>query len=83
MYANETILLAESGEDLQDALSAMFIYCNTWKLQVNVSLLRKSRTLALAIDIQLQLFHTLVTPVVMYGEKAWGIEDCTVIERLH
>ena len=47
------------------------------------SLLRKARTLALPIDIQLQLFHTLVTPVVIYRAEAWGIEDCTVIERLH
>ena len=47
------------------------------------SLLRKARTLALPIDIPLQLFHTLVTPVVMYRAEAWGIEDCTVIERLH
>ena len=47
------------------------------------SLLRKARTLALPIDIQLQLFHTPVTPVVTYGADAWGVEDCTVIERLH
>ena len=47
------------------------------------SLLRTTRTLALPIDIQLQLFHTLVTQLVMYGAEAWGIEDCTVIERLH
>ena len=33
------------------------------------SLLRKARTLVLPIDIQLQLFHRLVTPVVMYGQK--------------
>ena len=36
MYADGTILLAESEDDLQDALSAMFNYCNTWKLKVNV-----------------------------------------------
>ena len=36
MHADDTILFAESEEDLQDALSAMFNYCNTWKLQVNV-----------------------------------------------
>ena len=47
------------------------------------SLLRKARTLALPIAIQLQLFHTLVTSVVMYGAGAWGIEDCTVIQRFH
>ena len=36
MYADDIILLAKSEEDLQDALSAMFHYCNKWKLQVNV-----------------------------------------------
>ena len=38
MYADDPILglLADSEEDLQDALSAMFNYCDTWKLQVNV-----------------------------------------------
>ena len=48
-----------------------------------LSLLRKARTLAPPMDIQLQLFHTPVTPVVMYGAEAWEIEDYTVIERLH
>ena len=127
MCADDTILLAESEEDLQDALSAMFNYCNKWKLQLYVkktkivvfsrgkirkipnvffgpklldvvdndtylgvkfnfngrfvnekqlrysngcramvSLLRKARTLALPIYIHLQLFQTLVTPVVMH-----------------
>ena len=37
MYADDTILLAESEDDLQHVLSAMFSYCNTWKLQVNVN----------------------------------------------
>ena len=36
MYAADTILLAESEEDSQEALYAMFNHCNTWKLQVNV-----------------------------------------------
>ena len=36
MCADDTILLAESEEDLQDTLSAMFNYWNKWKLQVNV-----------------------------------------------
>ena len=37
------------------------------------SLLGKARTLPLPIDIQLQLFHKLVTPVVMYGAEAWHL----------
>ena len=62
-------------------IEKQFRYSNGYRAMF--SLLRKARTLALPIDIQLQLFHTLVTPVVMYGAEAWGIEDCTVIERLH
>ena len=45
------------------------------------SLLRKVRTLDLPIDIQLQLFHTLVTPAIfMYGAEAWEIEMSSVSE---
>ena len=36
MNADDTILLVESEDDLQDAMSAMFNYCKKWKLQVNV-----------------------------------------------
>ena len=28
-YANDTVLLAESAEELQTALNAMFLYCKT------------------------------------------------------
>ena len=31
-YADDTIIRAGSEEDLQKALSAMFNYCNKWKL---------------------------------------------------
>ena len=36
MYADDTIPFAESEEDSQEAFSAMFNYCNTWKLQVDI-----------------------------------------------
>ena len=29
LYADDTALLAESAEELQAALNAMFLYCNT------------------------------------------------------
>ena len=35
LYADDTIVLAESAEDLQLALNAAFEYCNRWKLTVN------------------------------------------------
>ena len=34
MYADDTVILAKSKEELQTALSAMYLYCDcgTWKL---------------------------------------------------
>ncbi len=35
MYADDTVILAESERDLQKALNAMCEYCETYKLEVN------------------------------------------------
>ena len=35
LYADDTVIFAESAEQLQAALNGLFIYCNTWKLTVN------------------------------------------------
>ena len=32
-----TVILAESAAELQASLNAMYLYCQTWKLQVNIS----------------------------------------------
>ena len=37
LYADDTIVMAESAEDLQKALNGVFQYCNDWQLQVNTS----------------------------------------------
>ena len=37
LYADDTIVLAESPAGLQKALDAVFSYCNDWKLTVNTS----------------------------------------------
>ena len=37
LYADDTIVMAESSEELQKALNAVFDYCNDWKLTVNTS----------------------------------------------
>ena len=144
LYADDTILLAESKEELQKCLNSMHNYCNLWKLNVNetktkvlvfskgkirniprfyygdkeldvvfeytylgvtmnyngkfvmakkrlydqankamFSLLRKARSLLLPVDLQLELFHTLVTPIVLYGSEIWGYENLELIEKLH
>lgn len=35
LYADDTVILAESNEQLQAALNSMYLYCQTWKLEVN------------------------------------------------
>jgi hypothetical protein len=37
LYADYTILLAESAEDLQVQLNAFGEYCDNWKMKVNVN----------------------------------------------
>ena len=34
LYADDTVIIAESAEDLQNALTAYASYCETWKLLV-------------------------------------------------
>ena len=36
LYADDTIVLAETAEQLQLALNAVYEYCQTWKLTVNI-----------------------------------------------
>ena len=35
-YADDTVILAESPDDLQYALDKFYVYCTKWKLKVNV-----------------------------------------------
>ena len=37
MYADDTVLLAESTDDLQKNLNIFNIYCEAWKLSINYS----------------------------------------------
>ena len=37
LYADDTIIMAESSHELQAALNCLNHYCNIWKLKVNVS----------------------------------------------
>ena len=37
LYTDDTVLLAESAEELQAALNAMFLYCKTLNLSVNTA----------------------------------------------
>ena len=37
MYADDTIILADSERNMQAALNALQVYCDTWKLEINCS----------------------------------------------
>ena len=39
--------------------------------------------LNLPIDLQLDLFDKLVTPILLYGSEIWTYENNDIIEKLH
>ena len=143
LYADETVILAESKEQLQTALNSMYLYCQTWKLEVNLSktkvvifskkkvkekpvftyncenivvvddfvylgvtfthngsfakhksslleqgrkamfsVLKKIKRLNIPVDIQLQMFECMVTPMLLYGSEVYGYEKSDIIESL-
>ena len=43
--------------------------------------LRKSRKLHLPIDIQLQLFDSVVSPILLYASEVSGFENCDILEN--
>ena len=47
------------------------------------SLINKAKRLNLAIDIQLQLFDSLVLPIALYGCEVWGCKETDIMEKLH
>ena len=47
------------------------------------ALLRRSRQLDLPIDLQLELFDSLIMPILLYGCEIWGFENITMIEKIH
>ena len=46
------------------------------------SMLRKCPSLALPIDIQLQMFDTMISPILLYGCEVWCFENNDAIESL-
>ena len=37
LYSGDTVILAETADDLQNALTQYVLYCDTWKLTINNS----------------------------------------------
>ena len=46
------------------------------------SLLQKSRQLQLPISVQIELFNTLVRPILTYGSEIWGYSGIEIVESL-
>ena len=46
------------------------------------SVLRKSRKLQLPVDLQIQLFDSMVVPILLYGSEVTGFENSDILERL-
>ena len=45
------------------------------------SVLKTSKKLGLAIDLQLQLFDKLATPILLYGAEIWSCGNNDIIEK--
>ena len=46
------------------------------------SVLRKSISLHLPIDLQIKLFDSLVLPILLYGSEIWGYDNHENFEKL-
>ena len=46
-------------------------------------ILKKARIQKLPIDVQLDLFHNMVLPILIYSSEVWGIENNDLIIKLH
>ena len=141
LYADDTIIMAESPDELQLSLNALNEYCQTWKLKINIdktkiikfeklkshpdqefwlngkivemvdsyiylgttihhngkftlainkqitqahralfSIKSKKEKFNLPIDIVLDLFDTMILPILLYGCEIWGFENLEDIE---
>ena len=88
LYADDTVIMANDAESLQNNLHYSSEYCDMWNLfdQANkamFALLRRNRQLNLPLDIQLELFDSLVLPILNYGCEVWDFENINLIEKLH
>ena len=69
MYADDTVILAESDKELQAALNSMFLYCKSWDLEENLT---KTKV---TIFTNKTLQHN---PVSTYSGKELEIDDSFV-----
>ena len=46
------------------------------------SLVKKARKLFLPLDLQLHLFDSMITPILLYGSEVWGCETMDLTDHL-
>ena len=46
------------------------------------SVLKKTRKLGFPVYIQLQMFDSMVTPILLYGSELFGYENCSNIKSV-
>ena len=56
LYADDTIIMAESPKELQLALNALSEYCQTWKLNINIDKIKIMRFANKKAQIPIQDF---------------------------
>ena len=144
MYADDTVILCDSEEEMRRVLLEFYSYCNEWKLTVNCSktkivvfnrgrshvnynfqfngksieivdqykylgitfncngrfrsgqlqlveqakramysVIGTSRNLDLPVDIQLEMYNSMVSSVQMYAAEVWGHNVVRDMELLH
>ena len=45
-------------------------------------LLKRCRKLSLPLDIQVELFEKMISPILLYGSELWGYEKCELANKL-
>ena len=70
MFSYNDRFLKNNQRMVEQARKAMF------------SVLGKSRKLQLPIDLQLQLFYSMIVPILLYGSEVTGFENSDILERL-
>lgn len=69
IYADDVLLLSESKEGLQSCLNALQLYCDYWKLQINIG---KTKVMIFSVgkmkkeNMQFKLYDSVIETVEKY-----------------
>ena len=98
LFADDTVLFADSELELQHEINVFQDYCSIMKLTVNVSKTeiviftnaRISNHINFMFDLQpIEIvseykydFHKMINSILLYGSEIWGTGNCDIIERV-